>query len=149
MKIAVVGSGLIGQAWAIVFARGGHEVKMWDGDPKAVTLAFRLIEEQVADLQAAGLITDPKGLIARISASATLEEVLQDVDYVQENLPERVEMKIEIFAKMDKLASPTTVLASSTSSIPASAFTENLPGRSRCLIAHPVNPPYLIPVVEI
>jgi 3-hydroxyacyl-CoA dehydrogenase len=149
MKIAVVGSGLIGQAWAIVFARGGHEVKMWDGDPKAVTLAFRLIQEQVADLEAAGLITDPKGLIARISASATLEEVLQDVDYVQENLPERVEMKLEIFAKMDKLAAPTTVLASSTSSIPASAFTENLPGRSRCLIAHPVNPPYLIPVVEI
>ena len=54
MKIAVVGSGLIGQAWAIVFARGGHEVKMWDGDPKAVTLAFTLIEEQVADLEAAG-----------------------------------------------------------------------------------------------
>ena len=54
MKIAVVGSGLIGQAWAIVFARGGHEVKLWDGDPKAVTLAFTLIEKQVADLQSAG-----------------------------------------------------------------------------------------------
>ncbi len=75
--------------------------------------------------------------------------MLAGAEYVQESLPERVEMKKEIFGRMDKIASPTTVLASSTSSIPASAFTEDLPGRARCLIAHPVNPPYLVPVVEI
>jgi 3-hydroxyacyl-CoA dehydrogenase len=149
MNIAVVGSGLIGQAWAIVFARGGHTVKMWDGDPKAVGNALTLIASQVADLKAAELIDDPKALIARISGCRTLEEVLAGAEYVQENLPERVEMKKEIFGRMDKIASPTTVLASSTSSIPASAFTEDLPGRARCVIAHPVNPPYLVPVVEI
>lgn len=149
MNIAVVGSGLIGQAWAIVFARGGHTVKMWDGDPKAVGNALTLIASQVADLKAAGLIDDPKALIARISGCRTLEEVLAGAEYVQESLPERVEMKKEIFGRMDKIASPTTVLASSTSSIPASAFTEDLPGRARCVIAHPVNPPYLVPVVEI
>lgn len=149
MNIAIVGSGLVGQAWAIVFARGGHRVKMWDGDPSAVAGAATLIEKQVADLQAAGLIDDPVGLIARISGCATLEEVLLGADYVQESLPERLEMKKEIFAKMDALAPSATILASSTSSIPASAFTEGLPGRARCLIAHPVNPPYLVPVVEI
>jgi len=149
MNIAVVGSGLIGQAWAIVFARGGHNVKMWDGDPKAVDTGIRLIAGQVADLKEAGLIDDPKALIARISGCKTLEEVLDGAEYVQENLPERVEMKKDIFGRMDKIAAPTCVLASSTSSIPASAFTEDLPGRARCLIAHPVNPPYLVPVVEI
>jgi L-gulonate 3-dehydrogenase len=149
MNIAIVGSGLVGQAWAIVFARGGHRVKMWDGDPSAVASAAKLIEKQVADLQAAGLIDDPVGLIARISGCATLEEVMVGADYVQESLPERLEVKKEIFARMDALASPATILASSTSSIPASAFTEGLPGRARCLIAHPVNPPYLVPVVEI
>lgn len=149
MNIAVVGSGLIGQAWAIVFARGGHSVKLWDGNPDAVPAAIKLISTQVADLKDAGLIDDPKGLLARISGAATLEEVLKDADYVQENLPERVEMKKEIFTRMDAIAAPHCVLASSTSSIPASAFTEDLPGRSRCLIAHPVNPPYLVPVVEI
>lgn len=149
MKIAVVGSGLIGQAWAIVFARGGHEVKLWDGDPKAVTAALTLIAGQVADLKAAGLIDHPQGLLDRIRGAQTLEEVLDGAQYVQENLPERVEMKKEIFGRMDKIASPDCVLASSTSSIPASAFTEDLPGRARCLIAHPVNPPYLVPVVEI
>lgn len=149
MNIAVVGSGLIGQAWAIVFARGGHNVKMWDGDPKAVETGIRLIVGQVADLKEAGLIDDPQTLLAHISGCATLEEVLDGAHYVQENLPERVDVKKDIFARMDKLASPTCVLASSTSSIPASAFTEELPGRARCVIAHPVNPPYLVPVVEI
>ena len=149
MNIAVVGSGLIGQAWAIVFARGGHSVKLWDGNPEAVPAALSLIQTQVADLKAAGLIDDPVGLLSRISGTKTLEEVLAGADYVQENLPERVEMKKEIFARMDAIAAPHCVLASSTSSIPASAFTEDLTGRSRCLIAHPVNPPYLIPVVEI
>lgn len=149
MKIAVVGSGLIGQAWAIVFARGGHEVKLWDGDPNAVASALTLIAGQVADLKAAGLIDHPQALLERIRGAQTLEDVLDGAQYVQENLPERVEMKKEIFGRMDKIASPTCVLASSTSSIPASAFTEDLPGRARCLIAHPVNPPYLVPVVEI
>jgi L-gulonate 3-dehydrogenase len=149
MNIAIVGSGLIGQAWAIVFARGGHTVKMWDGDANAVGNALPLIASQVADLQAAGLIDDPKALIARISGCRTLEEVLAGAEYVQESIPERVEMKKEIFGRMDKIAPPTAVLASSTSSIPASAFTEDLPGRARCVVAHPVNPPYLVPVVEV
>ena len=149
MNIAVVGSGLIGQAWAIVFARGGHNVKMWDGNSEAVDTGIRLIAGQVADLKEAGLIDDPQALLARISGCKTLEEVLDGAEYVQENLPERVEMKKDIFGRMDKIASPTCVLASSTWSIPASAFTEDLPGRARCLIAHPVNPPYLVPVVEI
>lgn len=149
MNIAIVGSGLVGQAWAIVFARGGHQVKMWDGDPSAVSGASELIKKQVADLKAAGLIDDDAGLIARIHGCATLEEVMAGADYVQESLPERLEMKKEVFARMDALASPATILASSTSSIPASTFTESLPGRARCLIAHPVNPPYLVPVVEI
>jgi 3-hydroxyacyl-CoA dehydrogenase len=149
INIAVVGSGLIGQAWAIVFARGGHTVKMWDGDPKAVGNALTLIAGQVADLRAAGLIDAPEALLARISGSRTLEEVLAGAEYAQESILERVEMKKELFGRMDGIASPSAVLASSTSSIPASAFTKDLPGRARCVIAHPVNPPYLVPVVEV
>ncbi len=149
MNIAVVGSGLIGQAWAIVFARGGHAVRMWDGDPSAVERALALIAGQVADLKQAGLIDEPEALLARIQGCRTLEETLAGAAYVQENLPEKLDVKKEIFARMDRIAAPGAVLASSTSSIPASAFTEDLPGRARCLIAHPVNPPYLVPVVEI
>ena len=140
---------MIGQAWSIVFARGGHAVKIWDGDPEAVDNALRLIAGQVADLKAHGLIDDPGALIARLSGCRTLEAALAGAEYVQESIPERLELKKEIFLRMDRIASPETVLASSTSSIPASAFTEELPGRARCVIAHPVNPPYLVPVVEV
>ena len=150
MEIAVVGSGLIGQAWAIVFARGGHNVRLWDGDPAAITQAVELIKVQVKDLKEFGLIEESvQTVVERIKPAATLEQALDGAEYVQENLPERVDVKKEVYAKMDRIAAPDTILASSTSSIPASAFTEELKGRARCVVAHPVNPPYLVPVVEI
>ncbi|CDM23824.1 3-hydroxyacyl-CoA dehydrogenase [Castellaniella defragrans] len=149
MKVAVVGAGLIGQAWAIVFARGGCEVGLWDGDPQASARALRLIAELAELLQDKGLLDDAAGAMARIRRETALEQALADAAYVQENLPERLEVKQEIFARMDALAAPGTVLASSSSSIAASRFTDELAGRARCLVAHPVNPPYLVPVVEL
>lgn len=149
MKIAVIGAGLIGQAWAIVFARGGCEVQLWDGDQDALARAMGLIAGQMEQLESKGLLAGAPTAMARIQATATLKQALAGVDYVQENLPERIDIKKSIYQQMDALCAPATILASSTSSIPASAFTEDLPGRHRCLVAHPVNPPYLIPVVEL
>jgi 3-hydroxyacyl-CoA dehydrogenase len=149
MKIAVIGAGLIGQAWAIVFARGGCEVQLWDGDQDALARAMGLIAGQMQQLESKGLLVGASAAMARIQATATLKQALTGVDYVQENLPERIDVKKSIYQQMDALCAPATILASSTSSIPASAFTEDLPGRHRCLVAHPVNPPYLIPVVEL
>src|SRR5205085_9966109 len=74
---------------------------------------------------------------------------LEGVSYVQENVPETVEAKRAIFAELDALAAADAVLASSTSAIVASLFTESLKGRARCLVAHPVNPPHLVPIVEL
>ena len=88
-------------------------------------------------------------MLARIVAADTLAQAVQNAAYVQENGPERLDDKRALFAELDRLAPPNAVLASSTSGIPASAFTEALPGRGRCLVAHPVNPPYLIPLVEL
>jgi 3-hydroxyacyl-CoA dehydrogenase len=72
-----------------------------------------------------------------------------DVEFVQENGPEKVEEKQTIFAQLDRLAPPDALLVSSTSAIVASRFTEALPGRARCLVGHPVNPPHLVPLVEL
>lgn len=149
MKIAVIGAGLIGQAWAIVFARGGCDVQLWDGDQGALASAMGLITGQMQQLESKGLLVGASAAMARIQAMVTLEQALAGVGYVQENLPERIDVKKSIYKQMDALCAPETILASSTSSIPASAFTEGLPGRHRCLVAHPVNPPYLIPVVEL
>ena len=148
-SVAVIGAGLIGQAWALVFARGGCRVSLWDGDQAALTRAQGLIATLAADLQTSGLVADAAALCARIHAEPDLAQALQGVAYVQENLPEQLPLKQAIFAQLDGLAPADAVLASSTSSLPASAFAGHLAGRARCLVAHPVNPPYLVPVVEI
>jgi 3-hydroxyacyl-CoA dehydrogenase len=149
-RIAVVGAGLIGRAWAMVFARAGHPVRLWDPVEGVAAAALGLIAERLADLREAGLVAEPpEAIAARIAAADSLEACLDGAAHVQEQGPERVEVKRDLFARMDALAPPGTVLASSTCGIPASAFTEALPGRDRCLVAHPVNPPYLVPLVEL
>jgi L-gulonate 3-dehydrogenase len=149
-EVAVIGAGLIGRAWSIVFARAGFDVALWDQFPQAMQPALDFIAERLPELKENGLLKDePAAVMARIRPVHTLAEALHDAVYVQENGPERVAIKIPLFAEMDRLSRPDAVLASSTSGIPASAFTEGLKGRARCLVAHPVNPPYLIPLVEI
>jgi 3-hydroxyacyl-CoA dehydrogenase len=149
-RIGIVGAGLIGRAWSIVFARAGFGVKLWDVAPAALPAAMEFIAARLPELREAGLIADaPATVLARIVPVATIAEAVSGVVHVQENGPERVADKQALFAEIDRLAGPDTVLASSTSGIPASAFTEGLPGRARCLVAHPVNPPYLVPLVEL
>jgi len=149
-KIAIIGAGLIGRAWAMVFARAGHPVKLWDVDAKAVPTALGLIEDALKEAKNFGLIDeDPKTVSARISAVITLVDAVKDADYVQENTAERVDVKRQVYAQMDAAAKPDCILASSTSTIPASVFSEGLKGKHRCIVAHPVNPPHVVPIVEL
>lgn len=149
-RIAVVGSGLIGRAWAMVFARAGHPVRLFDIAPGAVERALGLIAEGLAEQARCGLLEEaPDVVAARITAAASLAGALDGAAYVQENTAERLEVKREVFAQMDALAAPDTILASSTSMIPTSEFSEGLAGRARMLVAHPVNPPHVVPVVEL
>ncbi|EOA03808.1 3-hydroxyacyl-CoA dehydrogenase [Herbaspirillum frisingense GSF30] len=149
-KIAVIGAGLIGRAWAIVFARAGYRVDLWDAVPQALQGCRQLLQDNLADLASHGLIDEtPQTVLARIHTADSLAAALQDAILVQENVKETVDVKRAIFAEMDSLAAPQTILTSSTSWIPTSAFSEHLPGRDRILVAHPVNPPYLVPLVEL
>jgi L-gulonate 3-dehydrogenase len=147
--VGLVGVGLIGRAWANVFARAGWDVKGWDADPAATAAAPKLVAESLHDLARHGLVKEPDKAAARVRTAASLEDCVSGVDFVQESGPERVDDKIAIWAKMDAAAPKDIVLASSTSGIVASSFTEKLPGRARCLVAHPVNPPHVVPIVEL
>lgn len=147
--VAIVGVGLIGRAWAAIFARAGWTVRLTDPHAPTLAAAPALIRDELHALARHGLADDPDGAAARISVAATLADALEGVAFVQENGPENVDQKIAIFAELDRLAPDDAVLASSTSAIVASRFTEMLPGRARCLVGHPVNPPHLVPVVEI
>ena len=148
-RIAVIGAGLIGRAWAIVFARAGRRVALYDLMPDVARGALDRIEANLADLARAGLVDDPPAILARIAPVATVEEALAGALHVQENGPEDVAMKEALFKRLDAVAAPDVVLASSSSAIRASAFTKGLAGAHRCLVAHPVNPPHLVPVVEL
>jgi 3-hydroxyacyl-CoA dehydrogenase len=148
-SVAIVGAGLIGRSWAIVFARAGWQVRVTDPEPRTLENASRLIREGLEELAAHGLLADPALAAERVVVVQSLADAVSGVDIVQENGPEIVDTKRAIFAELDRLCPEGAILASSTSAIVASRFTEELPGRARCLVAHPVNPPHLLPLVEI
>jgi len=98
-QIAVVGAGLIGRAWSIVFARAGFDVALWDPYPQQVAAAQAFIGERLPELAEAGLLSEaPNVVAARVRPAATLADALRDAEHVQENGPERVEAKQALFA---------------------------------------------------
>ena len=147
--VGIVGCGLIGRAWATLFARADWRVKLTDPDGQALAAAPGLIEQELELLARHGLADNVSTAARRIELSSTLEDAVADADFVQENGPESCEVKQALFARLDAAAPARAILASSTSAIVASRFTEHLTGRARCLVGHPVNPPHLVPLVEL
>jgi L-gulonate 3-dehydrogenase len=146
---AIVGAGLIGRAWAHVFARAGWDVRVWDPVEAQRTAAAGLVERSLHELARHGLVADPAAAAKRVKVLATLEEAVTGAQYVQESGPEVLAAKRETFERLDAAAAPEAILASSTSALVPSLFTQALAGRQRCVVAHPVNPPHLVPVVEV
>ena len=148
---AIVGTGLVGRAWAIAFARAGWEVRLWDPATAAPTAALSTIEGLLADLADQDMLNgaDAATVRARMAAVPTVADALAGAAWMQESAPEDLATKQALWRELDGLAEPATILASSTSAIVPSLFTEGLPGRARCLVCHPINPPYLIPAIEL
>ena len=147
--VAVIGAGLVGVGWAIVFARAGLEVRIYDVDPHATERALALIPEQLKVLQSFGLVDDPVGIAAHMTPASDLADAIDGAAYAQESVLEKVDLKRRLMQELEEVAGPDLVVGSSSSGIPASAFTRGLKIASRVLIVHPVNPPYLVPVVEL
>lgn len=150
-RIAVIGAGAIGRSWAISFARAAHEVVMHDEKLDAAEAAVSAIREILSNLAKFDLLQDqsPDEVIRRIVVTSDLEFALQGVSHVQENTPEVLESKQRVFAELDRLSPDDAVLSSSTSALLPSAISAGLPGRHRCLVVHPINPPYVVPAVEV
>jgi 3-hydroxyacyl-CoA dehydrogenase len=146
---AIIGAGLIGRAWAMVFARAGWRTRLFDNVSAQLDAAREFIAASLDEQAAHGIVADPAAARARIAYMSELGDAVAAADWVQENLPETVEVKREVFARLDRLTPAATVIASSTSAIRPSLFSESLAGRARCLVAHPVNPPHLVPIVEV
>jgi len=148
--VAVVGAGLVGAGWAIAFARAGLTVRVYDANPGTSEQALPWAAQQLAALHTHGLLSEsPQVVASRLVLAGSLSEAVDGAAYVQESVLERLDVKRKVMEDLDAIASPALIIGSSSSGIPASAFATNLRISPRVLIAHPVNPPYLVPVVEL
>ncbi|GAA4361330.1 3-hydroxyacyl-CoA dehydrogenase [Paeniglutamicibacter cryotolerans] len=148
--VAVIGAGSIGVAFALVFARAGHLVVLSDPDAGRRSAVTGEVASRLEALQRHGLLSEaPEVILERISTTASMATAVTGAVLVQECIPELLELKREIFAELDVLAAPDAILASSSSALTAGAIAAGLPGAARILVAHPGNPPYLIPVIEL
>ncbi len=147
--IGIVGAGLVGSGWAVVFARAGEPVRVYDAAAATRDNFMAVVGRQLDDLKGFGLIDDPGAILSRIQICDNLEDAVRGGRFIQESVLEQVEVKREISAAIGPLLDDGAIVGSSTSGIPGSAFTEGAVNRERFLVTHPVNPPYLVPVVEV
>lgn len=151
-KVAILGCGFIGFSFAIVFSRKGLEVNMYNRKSKTLDIVKDKIREQYEFLREEGIID--AGLIetsmARIHTFDDLEEAVKDVDYVQEAMPEDLELKQDIFAEVARLTRADVIIGSSCSGLKRVDIVKKVIDHpERCLVAHPTNPPHLIPFMEV
>lgn len=150
-KIAIVGSGLIGRSWALLIARSVYPVTMFDVNQEALVNVEKFVSEGFESLCQKELISTEEinQAINHINYTTDLKEALREADYVIEAVPENIDLKQNLYIKMEEMAGPDTIFASSTSSFPISLITRKMHTPERCIVAHPFNPPHLIPVVEV
>ena len=150
LRIAIIGGGSIGTAFAIVHARAGHLVRLFDADPARRSVLVDEIAASLAELAAFGLLEgDSEHVLGRVEVVDSLERALSEVDLVHECAPENLELKRKLTGEIDAIAGRGAVIASASSAITASEYAADVAGRDRCLVAHPGNPPFLLPVIEI
>jgi 3-hydroxyacyl-CoA dehydrogenase len=148
--VGIAGTGSIGVAFAVLFATAGFNVRMWDALPGAFERARADLADRLALLAHHELLREPVGTVSdRVTYHEILLDCLVGAELVQECVPERLDIKREVFQQLGAYSEPGAVLASSSSAIVSSEFAKITPARDRVLIAHPGNPPYLIPVIEL
>jgi L-gulonate 3-dehydrogenase len=150
-RVSIIGMGLLGRAWSVAFARAGFTVVGWDPSREATDASLKVVDQLLAELDSRNLLKSEavQEVRQRIHVADSLEQALEEADWIQENAPEDLETKRDLWPILDQLAGTQAILASSTSGIVPSAFSSDLPGAHRCLVAHPLNPPYLIRAVEL
>lgn len=149
MRVAVVGSGAIGASWAALFAARGLEVAACDPDPTTLDGLPAAIAPFWESLIRLGVVVDGASPDL-VDCMPSTEAAVEGADFVQENGPERLDVKHEIYATLDAIAGPDVVLASSSSGIMATEIQKACTRHpERVVIGHPFNPPHLVPLVEV
>ena len=150
-KVALIGCGLIGQSWAISFLSAGFEVSLFDPVEGVTIQSKEKIKAKLKELQNYGLLKNKKisDFFEKIHLAQDIQQAIEGSIYVQESGPEDLGIKKALTKEIDAATPDNIPIASSTSGIPTSLYAVDLKGKDRCLVAHPINPPHLIPAVEI
>jgi 3-hydroxyacyl-CoA dehydrogenase len=147
-RIAIIGTGVIGASWTSLFLAKGLEVTATDVAPNAEAALRRFVEAAWPALKRLGLA--PGASQSNLKFTAALAEAVKGADLVQENGPERIDFKKKLYGQLDELLPPDVIIASSSSGLTMSEIQSGAASHpERCVIAHPFNPPHLVPLVEI
>ncbi|MCT1904885.1 3-hydroxyacyl-CoA dehydrogenase NAD-binding domain-containing protein [Oceanobacillus sojae] len=146
--MAVLGTGVIGNGWIARFLASGHKVNAFDPAPGGKEKTEKMIDEIWTTLEEFGI--SDEAAKENLSFYDSLEEAVKEADLIQENVPEQEVLKKKVLAQVDAAAKPTAIIASSTSGYMPSVLQEDCVHHpERVIVAHPFNPVYLIPLVEI
>ncbi|XP_004680415.2 PREDICTED: lambda-crystallin homolog [Condylura cristata] len=150
--VVIVGSGLIGQSWAMLFASGGFKVKLYDIEQQQITNALENTRKEMKLLEQSGSLKgslSAEQQLSLISGCSDIRAAVEGAMHIQECVPEDLELKKKIFIQLDRIVSESVVLSSSSSCLLPSKLFSGLAHVKQCLVAHPVNPPYYLPLVEL
>ncbi|XP_019507912.1 PREDICTED: lambda-crystallin homolog isoform X1 [Hipposideros armiger] len=150
--VVIVGSGLIGRSWAMLFASGGFKVKLYDIEQQQITNALENIRKEMKLLEQLGALKgtlSAEQQLSLITGCSNIQEAVEGAMHIQECVPENLEVKKKIFAQLDGIVGDDVVLSSSTSCLLPSRLFSGLAHVKQCVVAHPVNPPYYVPLVEL
>lgn len=147
-RVAALGGGLIGRSWTALFLAAGTSVSVYDPDPATETRVRDTVETAWPVLTALGLTdgTDPTG---ELTFSRDAQEAVQGAQFVQESIPERIDLKHALYADVEPALEPDAVVASSASGLTLSELQAGWERPGRLVLGHPFNPPHLIPLVEV
>jgi len=150
-KVACVGGGIIGHSWATLFSSKGLEVAILTRSQETLARAVKKIKDNLNFLEQYGLLKkgEPEAALKRIKTTTSLADAVDGVDFVEESIAESYEIKKKVFKEVDSIAPKHAILASSTSGLTMTEIQRATTKPERCIVAHPLNPPLLIPLVEL
>lgn len=146
-RIASIGAGPIGGGWAAHFLARGYDVTAYIHDPSERPTFDAILKTAWKSLTALGLAPDAS--LARLKVVTNLEEAVEGAEFIQESGPENLPLKQALYARLGEIVPESVVIGSSTSGLTMTDIQSDCPTPGRCVIGHPFNPPYLLPLVEI
>jgi carnitine 3-dehydrogenase len=149
-KVAVIGTGIIGSGWATQFAMAGYPVNLYDVDDSRLDEVVGVVASNLKYLREKGAsITDIDRALQNLTTTSDLARAVVDASFIQEAIDENIDAKRALLAEIERHANNDTIFASSSSGFPISEIASESLHPERCIGAHPYNPPYLIPLVEL